>query len=415
MITQIKELGSISLAIFESIFATNICNFQDQKAMAAYFNKFDGSILSLLEDKLKEQYEQEQVRDFLAQNPLLSNQKYPFISDKEKNDFINQFYNNHPDLKYIGSKQIKSCLEKYIDELNSLLNKILSVEGKIIFQKIDTTEKSITSELQNMRREIVSEIKISRHTINKEQEGEFRPIFHNIGKKNKLFYGRNQIIEEILSKLSEDKLLFLTGVGGIGKTQIVQEIVFQLQDKYKLIMWFPSNTEMELLNEFNTVAMAYNLINEKEDDFNRLTSILSAFIRSFPNSLIVYDGADDISLEFLTEKCIFPNSDIIITTQNSNIDSDEFSVIPIDTFTPEEAESFLMTYSNNRKKTEQDTEVIAALCDLLENYPLALEYARAYVNKTRNSFVEYMQIYKQHKHDILNKPLSKYKKTAYTA
>lgn len=415
MIEQIKELGSISLAIFESIFATKFCDFQDQKTMVAYFDKFDESILSLLEDKLKEQYEQEQVRDFLTQNPLLLNQNYVFISDKEKENFINRFYNNYPDLKYVGSEKIKCCLEKYIDELNLLLNKILSVEGKIILQKIDTTQKSITSELQNVKQEIVSELKISRPTINKEQEGEFCSIFYNIGKKNKLFYGRNQIIEEILLKLSKDKLLFLTGVGGIGKTQIVQEIVFRLQDKYKLIMWFSSNTEIELLNEFNTAAIAYNLINEKKEDFNYLTSILSAFIGKFPNSLIVYDGADDISPDFLTEKCAFHNSDIVIATQNSNIDLDEFSVIPIDTFTPEEAESFLMIYSNNRKQTEQDTEVITTLCDLLENYPLALEYARAYVNKTQNSFEEYMQIYKQHKHDILNKPLSKYKKTAYTA
>ncbi len=415
MIKQLKELGSISLAIFESIFATKFCNFQDQKTMVAYFDKFDESILSLLEDKLKEQYEQEQVRDFLAQNPLLLYQNYLFISDKEKDNFINRFYNNYPDLKYVGSEKIKCCLEKYIDELNLLLNKILSVEGKIILQKIDTTQKSITNELQNVKQEIVSELKISRPTINKGQGGEFCSTLYNIGKKNKLFYGRNQIIEEILLKLSKDKLVFLTGVGGIGKTQIVQEIVFQLQNKYRLIMWFSSDTEIELLNEFNTAAITYKLINEKEENFNYLTTILSSFIGEFPNSLIVYDGADDISLELLTEKCVFPNSDIIITTQNSNIDLDEFSVIPIDTFTPEEAKFFLMNYSNNRKQTEQDTEVIATLCDLLENYPLALEYARAYVNKTQNSFVEYIQIYKQHKHDILNKPLSKYKKTAYTA
>ena len=87
---------------------------------------------------------------------------------------------------------------------------------------------------------------------------------------------------------------------------------------------------------------------------------MSAFIGKFPNSLIVYDGADDISLDFLTEKCAFHNSDIVITTQNSNIDLDEFSVIPIDTFTPEEAESFLMIYSNKRKQTEHDTEIIAS-------------------------------------------------------
>ena len=44
-----------------------------------------------------------------------------------------------------------------------------------------------------------------------------------------------------------------------------------------------------------------------------------------------------------------------------------------------------------------------------------IQYTRAYVNKTQNSFLEYMKIYKEHKHDILSKPLTKYEKTAYTA
>lgn len=415
MIEQVKDLVSIPLSIFESIFATKICNFQNERDTIAYFNEFDKSILTLLEDELKEQYEKEQVHDFLAQNPLLLSQNYVFISDKIKNDFIDEFYNKHQDLKYIGSLKIKSCLAKYVNEINLLLDKILSVEGKVILQKVDTTEKSIINELQNAKQEIVSEFKTSLSQINKEQTGESNPIFYNIGRKNKLFYGRNQKIKEILLKLSEDKLVFLTGASGMGKSQIAQEIVCRLQDRYNLIMWFPANTEIELFSEFNTAAITYNLINEKKEDFKYLTSIMSTFIGKFSRSLIIYDGADDIPVEFLTEKCIFPHSDTIVTTQNSNVDSDEFSVIPIDTFTPEEAESFLMTYSNNRKQTEQDIKIVATLCDLLENYPLALEYARAYVNKTQNSFLEYMKIYKEHKHDILSKPLTKYEKTAYTA
>lgn len=98
MIEQVKDLVSIPLSIFESIFATKICNFQNERDTIAYFNEFDKSILTLLEDELKEQYEKEQVHDFLAQNPLLLSQNYVFISDKIKNDFIDEFYNKHQDL-----------------------------------------------------------------------------------------------------------------------------------------------------------------------------------------------------------------------------------------------------------------------------------------------------------------------------
>lgn len=123
-------------------------------------------------------------------------------------------------------------------------------------------------------------------------------FFIILEEKNKLFYGRNQKIKEILLKLSEDKLVFLTGASGMGKSQIAQEIVCRLQDRYNLIMWFPANTEIELFNEFNTAAITYNLINEKKEDFKYLTSIMSTFIGKFSRSLIIYDGADDIPVEF---------------------------------------------------------------------------------------------------------------------
>lgn len=52
MIEQVKDLVSIPLSIFESIFATKICNFQNERDTIAYFNEFDKSILTLLEDEL---------------------------------------------------------------------------------------------------------------------------------------------------------------------------------------------------------------------------------------------------------------------------------------------------------------------------------------------------------------------------
>lgn len=415
MFKQIADAGTISLAILESVLATKICNLQDNKAANTYFNKFDQSTFAMIENEIKDQFEKEQVHDFIAQNSLLQNHRYSFITNKAKSKFIDKFYNDHPDLRYIGSEKITICLEQYIEKINDLLNDILSTEGRIIIQQINSSENSITSEIQNSKQEVISTIKDSISSINEKQNLISQSRFYNIDKKNKLFYGRVQIIDDILLKLSEDNLVFLTGLSGIGKSQIAREIAFRSQSKYELIMWFPANTEIELLNEFNNAAISYGLINESNENFDYVKSILSIFIDKYSSSLIVYDGADDISIEFLTEKCCFISSDIIVTTQNSNIDIDEFSVVPIDPFTPEEAQSFLMTCSNNRKHTELDTKTVSDLCNLLENIPLALEYARAYVNKTQNSFAEYMEIYREHKFDILKTTISRYKKTAYTA
>lgn len=410
-----NDFTSAILAVLESTLASYLYDRYDKKANASCFNEVDHSTLTQIQNTLKEEYEKELMHSYVTQNPILPNSRYPFISDKAKSDFITKFYDEHPDLKSVGSEKVSECLGKYIDEINKFLNDILSAEGKFLAKQINDTETSITNEIQNSKKEILSAINEACPPMERKGEAIPSPQPYKIGAKNNLFSGRVQKINDIMLKLKEDKLVFLTGKGGMGKSQIAHEIAFRSQDEYKLIMWFQSNTEAELLNEFNTAAIFYHLITEEKENFNYVASMLSAFIGEFPNSLIVYDNADDISIEFLTSKCLFHGADIIVTTQNSNVDSDEFSVIPIDVFTTKESQSFLLSHSSNRKQADTDITSVPALCNLLENYPLALEYARAYVNRTQSSFEEYMQIYNEHKCDILNTPILKYQKTAYTA
>ena len=419
MTIPVKKLGEISLAIFESIFASKICNFQDTKAIISYFNEFDESILSLIHEKINDEYELEKVDDYILKNPLFTERKYQFITEDDKVNFIDSFYKKNSDLKYIGSKRINQCLETYIDKINELLNNILSPEGKILLYQMRNSASSILSEIKDNTQGIKQtqqEIKELKETLRSNQSREVIPLpFYNIHRQNKLFSGRNDILNNVFLQLAENKLVFLTGPGGIGKSQIARETVFQAKSKYELILWFSANSEYELVEEFNNAALYYKLIPEKSTDFDSIFSILSAFINRCDSSLVIYDGADDIPIDFLTTNCFFTNSDIIVTTQNSNVDRDEFPVIPVTTFTLDESKSFLLNNSNTRHQMETDHQIVENLSTALENYPLALEYARAYVNKMHISFEDYLTIYNTNKQKILNSSITNYKKTAYTA
>lgn len=419
MTIPVKKLGEISLAIFESIFASKICNFQDTKAIISYFNEFDESILSLIHEKINDEYELEKVDDYILKNPLFTERKYQFITEDDKVNFIDSFYKKNSGLKYIGSKRINKCLETYIDKINELLNNILSPEGKILLYQMRNSASSILSEIKDNTQGIKQtqqEIKELKETLRSNQSREVIPLpFYNIHRQNKLFSGRNDILNNVFLQLAENKLVFLTGPGGIGKSQIARETVFQAKSKYELILWFSANSEYELVEEFNNAALYYKLIPEKSTDFDSIFSILSAFINRCDSSLVIYDGADDIPIDFLTTNCFFTNSDIIVTTQNSNIDRDEFPVIPVTTFTLDESKSFLLNNSSSRHQMETDHQIVENLSTTLENYPLALEYARAYVNKMHISFEDYLTIYNTNKQKILNSSITSYKKTAYTA
>ena len=355
----------------------------------------------------------------IRKNPLFTERKYQFITEDDKVNFIDSFYKKNSDLKYIGSKRINQCLETYIDKINELLNNILSPEGKILLYQMRNSASSILSEIKDNTQGIKQtqqEIKELKETLRSNQSREVIPLpFYNIHRQNKLFSGRNDILNNVFLQLAENKLVFLTGPGGIGKSQIARETVFQAKSKYELILWFSANSEYELVEEFNNAALYYKLIPEKSTDFDSIFSILSAFINRCDSSLVIYDGADDIPIDFLTTNCFFTNSDIIVTTQNSNIDRDEFPVIPVTTFTLDESKSFLLNNSSSRHQMETDHQIVENFSTTLENYPLALEYARAYVNKMHISFEDYLTIYNTNKQKILNSSITSYKKTAYTA
>lgn len=419
MTIPVDKLGEAALAVFESIFASKICDFQSKKLTLTYFNTFDESILSLINDKIKDEYELEKTQDFIQQNPLSSERNYQFINDDKKNAFIDSFYKKNPDLRSIGSKRINQCLEIYIDKLNELLNNILSVEGKILLNQITTAGSSIIDELHDSRQQMQNEFINLKEYISTTTAKDTTPIspFYNVPRKNNLFFGRENDLSKLFKNIDAYKLSFLTGLGGIGKSQIAREYVTRSQEtnKYKSIFWFTACSENELLEEFNNAALYFHLIQEKYTDSNSLISVLSSFINSHSPSLVIYDGLDDITINTLVEKYFFQNVNILVTTQNSNIDSDEFPVLPIEIFEPEESKSFLLSNTSKRTKTESDNEMATTLSATLENYPLSLEYARAYINQTHITFDKYLEIYHENKNEILNSSITSYKKTAYTA
>lgn len=411
MIESVKELAGISLAIFESIFASKICDFQNHKDTLAYFNKFDESIISLIHEQIKDEYEVEKLQDFILKTPLLSEKKYEFITEDMKTSFIDSFYKKNSDLRYIGSKRINNCLETYIDKINELLNNVLSIEGKILLQQINTSTTSVLSAIETTN-QTINDIK---EILTSQTNDPCIPNYYNIPRRNRLFFGRVNILNNLITELTANKLVFLTGPGGIGKSQIAREAVAQLQNKYELVLWFSATSENELLEEYNNFAVYYKLITQKNNELNSISKIVFSFINRFSTSLIVFDGADDLSIDFFVQKCPCNNSDIIVTTQNSNVDSDEFSVIPVDVFDIDESTSFLLNYTSHRQCCKTDNDSARSLSSMLENYPLALEYARAYINQMHISIKDYFNLYTANKQKILNTTITSYKKTAYTA
>ena len=184
----------------------------------------------------------------------------------EKEDLIQVIYNHDESLKR-SIEQVKKDIEYQQDllKLNEKHNKNTSnVQSKIdelriILTTLENTQDDFNEEMN----ENDVDIKEIKETLLSNQANEAFPFpipsFYNISRKNKLFSGREDILNNVFLQLAENNLVFLTGPGGIGKSQIARETVFQAKSKYELILWFSVNSEYDLVEEFNNAGLYYKL------------------------------------------------------------------------------------------------------------------------------------------------------------
>lgn len=84
------------------------------------------------------------------------------------------------------------------------------------------------------------------------------------------FVGREKEIEEIHQKLSEDRILFLNGIGGIGKSELAKRYAEEHGDEYDTIIFASYISDVNMLIQDDTAIPLYNFApypEEKPEDY----------------------------------------------------------------------------------------------------------------------------------------------------
>ncbi|MDE7204089.1 MAG: serine/threonine protein kinase [Lachnospiraceae bacterium] len=175
------------------------------------------------------------------------------------------------------------------------------------------------------------------------------------------FIGREKEIVKIYDKLSENQLIFLSGIGGIGKTEIAKQYANQYRNLYDTVVFAVFDSDIEsLVNK--EIMINHVEQGEKESDtdyFNRKINVLRRIVTD--RDLLIIDNFDtdsDNSLEILLScPCKF-----IIT---SRMDFCDYNYEQIDIDRMENIDDVLKlfyVYNDN----EYGTENAAAVKELVE-------------------------------------------------
>ncbi|MBQ2944313.1 MAG: hypothetical protein IJD93_06465 [Ruminococcus sp.] len=229
---------------------------------------------------------------------------------------------------------------------------------------------------------------------------------NNLPPRNEFFSGRIEQLEEIEKFFSIDKVdtvsicQTISGLGGIGKTQLSIEYAYRFINKYTTCIWFVNAESLESsYNYFLDFAKCLKLnlpTNFTPDDLRRE---VKKWFSENKDWLLILDNLEEVEtvMEYLPKSI---KGNILITTRNKRV----FYGRPfdLDVFSDIEAVNFLKRRLSNDNTLNLEhyyysdfEENCLILVKRLGSLPLALEQAAAYIREVRCSIGKYLELLEQ--------------------
>jgi len=231
-------------------------------------------------------------------------------------------------------------------------------------------------------------------------------------RRNFYFTGREEILAHIYTILRNSKAAALnqaqaiSGLGGIGKTQIAIEYAYRYRDYYQAVFWINASSRDALSADFVMLAALLGLPEQQEQEQDVVVRAVKRWLSSHPQWLLILDNVDDLALiiDFLPSDAA---GDILITTRLQALGAIAQS-IEVEKMGLDEGMMFLLRRAKllapdstpDQAMPEQQvqaTEIVA----VLDGLPLALDQAGAYIEETRCGLSRYLDLYAIRRKELL--------------
>lgn len=215
--------------------------------------------------------------------------------------------------------------------------------------------------------------------------------------RNPNFTGREALLAELHAALTSGRPAAVTqaisGLGGVGKTQLAIEYAYRTARQYSLVWWVRAEDSATALSDYVDLARRLGLKTPNENVTN-IASAVRDWLSHHSGWLLIFDNAQDqASCEGLLPYGTAGH--VIITSRNTSWKRFAESIL-VNTLPREEAIAFLL------KRTGQDQSHAAnALSEAFGNLPLALEHAAAYVEAAGITIAEYLRLFRKHSTHLL--------------
>ncbi|KAL4998951.1 hypothetical protein BDV10DRAFT_63008 [Aspergillus recurvatus] len=232
--------------------------------------------------------------------------------------------------------------------------------------------------------------------------------------RNPCFVGRQDKIhelEELILIPGRAKKIAITGLGGVGKTQVALELAYRMQDRDATcsIFWIPCTSHEAVEQAYMAIAQMVGIQDVKPAEVKE--RIKAYFSRKEGKWLLIFDNADDMEMWTKGSNNTLPLKDslpinnqghIIFTSRNRELAVDLASnrLVHIDEL-DEKTGVELLEKTLFRKELLNDSPATIALLEQLTFLPLAIIQATAYINKKDITVSYYVMLLKEQEADVV--------------
>lgn len=230
----------------------------------------------------------------------------------------------------------------------------------------------------------------------------------NVPCRNNNFIGRIQLLEKIkdffVQETDTSNTLLLVachGLGGIGKTHLALEYVWQNYQDYNGVYWFNAATRDKLLTEYNKLGLSLKLYRGDENlQISDKSNIVKSWLEDQAHAgwLLVFDNAPNYGGEDGINSWIPSEGGKILITSRYSIGWSQS--LSVDSFSREESKAFIKRIFDGKVSDEE--EFGDTMANTLGDLALALAQACAYIRKCGIKVSPYLDQYNSRKVNFLN-------------